>query len=292
MKLLLNIDVPDLVLAQVFYLEAFGWTPGRSLGEAVLELVGLDVPVYLLCKEAGTVAWIKEHVKPGQVFLDVGANIGLYTILAGKHVGSDGLVYAFEPHLGNALRLMKNVRENGLDAQVKVLSVALNDTSGFIDFNYQAELSGSSMSQLGSLRDSEERQFDGEDRILVPSPKVATYDLMPEMSAPEVTDKLVEAIGSGLYDLVVVNYANTDMVGHSGILPAAIKAVEAVDACLGRLVEAVRKAGGVLLITADHGNAEQMYDEKTHQKHTQQTLNRVPALLFGAPANIRSLSDK
>jgi 2,3-bisphosphoglycerate-independent phosphoglycerate mutase len=137
----------------------------------------------------------------------------------------------------------------------------------------------------------EERQFEGEDRILVPSPKVATYDLKPEMSAPEVTDKLVEAIGSGKYDLIVANYANTDMVGHSGILPAAIKAVEAVDASLGRLMEAVNKAGGVLLVTADHGNAEQMYDEATHQKHTQHTLNRVPALLFNAPAGVRSLHD-
>ncbi|HEY4165345.1 MAG TPA: 2,3-bisphosphoglycerate-independent phosphoglycerate mutase [Reyranella sp.] len=137
----------------------------------------------------------------------------------------------------------------------------------------------------------EERQFDGEDRILVPSPKVATYDLKPEMSAPEVTDKLVEAVGSGKYDLIVVNYANSDMVGHSGILPAAIKAVEAVDQSLGRLIEAVRKAGGVLLITADHGNAEQMYDEETHQKHTQHTLNRVPALLFNGPAGVRSLDD-
>jgi 2,3-bisphosphoglycerate-independent phosphoglycerate mutase len=137
----------------------------------------------------------------------------------------------------------------------------------------------------------EERQFDGEERILVPSPKVATYDLKPEMSAPEVTDKLVEAIGSGKFDLIVVNFANTDMVGHSGILPAAIKAVEAVDACLGRLMEAVKKAGGVMLITADHGNAEQMYDEQSHQKHTQHTLNRVPALLFNAPPNVRSLQD-
>jgi len=137
----------------------------------------------------------------------------------------------------------------------------------------------------------EERQFDGEDRILVPSPKVATYDLKPEMSAPEVTDKLVEAIGTGKYDLIVVNFANSDMVGHSGSLPAAIKAVEAVDACLGRLMEAVKKAGGVMLITADHGNAEQMYDEETHQKHTQHTLNRVPALLFNAPAGVRSLED-
>jgi len=137
----------------------------------------------------------------------------------------------------------------------------------------------------------EERQFDGEERILVPSPKVATYDLKPEMSAPEVTDKLVEAIGSGKFDLVVINYANSDMVGHTGNLPAAIKAIEAVDACLGKLMEAVKKAGGVLFVTADHGNAEQMYDEQTHQKHTQHTLNRVPALLFNAPANIRSLND-
>ena len=137
----------------------------------------------------------------------------------------------------------------------------------------------------------EERVFDGEERILVPSPKVQTYDLKPEMSAPEVTDKLVEAIGSGKFDLIVVNYANTDMVGHSGNLAAAVKAVEAVDACLGRLMAAVKKAGGVLFVTADHGNAEQMFDEKSHQKHTQHTLNRVPALLFNAPAAVHSLAD-
>ncbi|MBS0223255.1 MAG: 2,3-bisphosphoglycerate-independent phosphoglycerate mutase [Proteobacteria bacterium] len=137
----------------------------------------------------------------------------------------------------------------------------------------------------------EERQFEGEERILVPSPKVQTYDLKPEMSAPEVTDKLVEAIGSGQFDLVVVNYANSDMVGHTGELSAAIRAIEAVDTCLGRLMEAVKKAGGVLLVTADHGNAEQMFDETTGQKHTQHTLNRVPALLFNGPADIRSLGD-
>ncbi len=111
------------------------------------------------------------------------------------------------------------------------------------------------------------------------------------MSAPEVTDKLVEAIGSGKFDLIVVNYANSDMVGHTGELPAAIKAIEAIDACLGRLTEAVRKAGGVLFVTADHGNSEQMFDDKTGQKHTQHTLNRVPALLVNGPAAIRSLSD-
>ena len=137
----------------------------------------------------------------------------------------------------------------------------------------------------------EERVFDGEERILVPSPKVQTYDLKPEMSAPEVTDRLVEAIGSVKFDLIVVNYANTDMVGHTGDLGAAIKAVEAVDACLGRLMEAVKKAGGVLFVTADHGNAEQMFDAASGQKHTQHTLNRVPALLFNAPAAVRSLAD-
>jgi 2,3-bisphosphoglycerate-independent phosphoglycerate mutase len=137
----------------------------------------------------------------------------------------------------------------------------------------------------------EERQFEGEDRILVPSPKVKTYDLKPEMSAGKVTDKLVEAIGSGKYDLIVVNYANTDQVGHSGDFAAAVKAVEAVDACLGRLMEAVKNAGGVLLVTADHGNAEQMFDDTTRQKHTQHTLNRVPALLFNGPADVQSLGD-
>ncbi len=137
----------------------------------------------------------------------------------------------------------------------------------------------------------EERVFEGEERILVPSPKVKTYDLKPEMSAPEVTDRLVEAIGSGKFDLIVVNYANTDMVGHTGDLGAATRAVEAVDACLGRLMQAIQAAGGSMLVTADHGNAEQMFDEQSHQKHTQHTLNRVPALLFNAPAAVHSLTD-
>ncbi len=137
----------------------------------------------------------------------------------------------------------------------------------------------------------EERVFDGEERILVPSPKVKTYDLKPEMSAPEVTDRLVEAIGSGKFDLIVVNYANTDMVGHTGDLGAAIRAVEAVDGCLGRLMQAIQAAGGAMFVTADHGNAEQMFDEQSHQKHTQHTLNRVPALLFNAPTAVHSLAD-
>jgi 2,3-bisphosphoglycerate-independent phosphoglycerate mutase len=136
-----------------------------------------------------------------------------------------------------------------------------------------------------------EAVFEGEDRILVASPKVATYDLQPEMSAPEVTDNLVEAIGSGRFDFVLVNYANTDMVGHTGKIDAAIEAVEAVDACLGRLRDAVDAAGGVLLITADHGNAEKMVDQGTGETHTAHTRNPVPALLFGATADQVTLRD-
>ena len=127
--------------------------------------------------------------------------------------------------------------------------------------------------------------FPGEERILVPSPKVATYDLQPEMSAPEVTDRLVEAIGSGKFDLIVVNYANGDMVGHTGIIEAATKAVETVDQCIGRLEAAVMKAGGTMLITADHGNCEMMVDPETGQPHTAHTLNRVPLILVNGGAH-------
>lgn len=126
-----------------------------------------------------------------------------------------------------------------------------------------------------------ETPFAGEDRILVPSPKVATYDLQPEMSAPEVTDKLVEAIKSGKYDLIVCNYANGDMVGHTGKLEAAIKAAECLDQCVQRVVEALDEAGGEALITADHGNCEQMTDPKSGQVHTSHTIGPVPLVYTG-----------
>jgi 2,3-bisphosphoglycerate-independent phosphoglycerate mutase len=131
------------------------------------------------------------------------------------------------------------------------------------------------------LNGGEEAQYPGEDRIMVPSPKVATYDLQPEMSAPELTDKAVEAIGSGKYDLIVLNYANPDMVGHTGSLPAAIKAVETVDTGLGRIADAIGKAGGALLVIADHGNCEMMRDPETGGPHTSHTTNPVPVLLTG-----------
>ncbi len=136
-----------------------------------------------------------------------------------------------------------------------------------------------------------ETPYPGEDRALIPSPKVATYDLQPEMSARAVTDRLVEAIESGQYDFIFVNYANPDMVGHTGILPAAITAIETVDECLGRLDEAVSKAGGALLITADHGNAETMIDQETGGPMTAHTTNPVPLILSGAGDDIVALRD-
>jgi len=125
-----------------------------------------------------------------------------------------------------------------------------------------------------------EEPNEGEDRILVKSPKVATYDLQPEMSAPEVCDRLVEAIESGKYDVIIINFANPDMVGHTGVLPAAVKAIETVDTCVGRAVEAVKKMDGVMFLCADHGNAEQLIDYETGAPFTAHTTNPVPFILI------------
>ncbi|AZC22086.1 2,3-bisphosphoglycerate-independent phosphoglycerate mutase [Pseudomonas sessilinigenes] len=133
-----------------------------------------------------------------------------------------------------------------------------------------------------------EEPFPGEERILIPSPKVATYDLQPEMSAPEVTDKIVDAIEHQRYDVIIVNYANGDMVGHSGVFEAAVKAVECLDLCVGRIVDALEKVGGEALITADHGNVEQMSDETTGQAHTAHTTEPVPFIYVGKrPLKVR-----
>jgi 2,3-bisphosphoglycerate-independent phosphoglycerate mutase len=132
-----------------------------------------------------------------------------------------------------------------------------------------------------------EQPYPGEDRILVPSPKVATYDLQPEMSAFSVTEKLEAAILSRQYPLIICNYANGDMVGHSGNMDAAIKAIETLDICIGRVVEAMLSIGGEVILTADHGNAEQMMDNTTHQAHTAHTLNPVPFLYIGRAAELK-----
>ncbi len=132
-----------------------------------------------------------------------------------------------------------------------------------------------------------ETVFPGEDRVLVPSPKVATYDLQPEMSAPEVCEKCVERIESGAYDVIILNFANCDMVGHTGVFDAAVKAVETVDTCVGKVVDATLKMGGIAMITADHGNAEQMV-EPDGSPMTAHTTNPVPFILCGAGSELRS----
>jgi 2,3-bisphosphoglycerate-independent phosphoglycerate mutase len=128
--------------------------------------------------------------------------------------------------------------------------------------------------------------FKNEERVLIPSPKVATYDLQPAMSAVEMTDRLLEAIAGANYDLIVINYANPDMVGHTGNLAAAVEAIEVVDACLTRVVEALQAVGGELLLTADHGNAECMYNPETQQPHTAHTSELVPCLYMGRSASV------
>jgi 2,3-bisphosphoglycerate-independent phosphoglycerate mutase len=132
-----------------------------------------------------------------------------------------------------------------------------------------------------------ERPYPGEDRILVPSPKVATYDIQPEMSAIELTEQLVAAIARQDYDVIIANFANPDMVGHTGNLEAAIKAIEMIDACLDKVISALQAGGGEALITADHGNAEIMFDDQTQQPHTAHTLEQVPLLYIGRPSSIK-----
>ena len=137
----------------------------------------------------------------------------------------------------------------------------------------------------------EERKFEGEERILIPSPKVATYDLKPEMSVYEVTEKLVDAIENQRFDVIICNFANGDMVGHTGIMEAALKAVAAVDECLGRVVTAIEKVGGALFVTADHGNVEKMVDEKTGEPYTAHTVGKVRAVLVNSQPPVKGLED-
>lgn len=137
----------------------------------------------------------------------------------------------------------------------------------------------------------EERLFKGEERILINSPKVATYDLKPEMSVYEVTDALVNAIESKKFDTIICNFANGDMVGHTGIMSAALQAVAAVDKSLGRVMKAIKDVDGVLFVTADHGNVEKMVDEKTGQPYTAHTVGKVQAVLYNAPENVKGMED-
>ncbi|MEW6412560.1 MAG: 2,3-bisphosphoglycerate-independent phosphoglycerate mutase [Candidatus Zixiibacteriota bacterium] len=212
-------------------------------------------------------------------------------------LGDDIPVYNHEDNPKIELVTMTNYHANMTAANVAFHPVHLNNILGEI-------LSERGLKQLRTAETEKyahvtfffnggtEKPFDGEDRDLIPSPKVATYDLQPEMSSVEVTDNAVRKIESGKYDFILINYANCDMVGHSGIFEAAKRAVEAVDIALGRLIEAVKKVSGVALITADHGNAEMMIDPDNGGPFTAHTTSLVPFVVFdpskklGEPARI------
>jgi 2,3-bisphosphoglycerate-independent phosphoglycerate mutase len=134
-------------------------------------------------------------------------------------------------------------------------------------------------------------QSPGEDRVLIPSPKVATYDLKPEMSLPELADRVVQEVGKGSHEVIILNIANPDMVGHTGVMEAAVKAVEATDEAIDRILTAVEKVDGIALITADHGNCELMFDAATGQPHTAHTTNPVPLILFDPQKRFGTLRD-
>jgi 2,3-bisphosphoglycerate-independent phosphoglycerate mutase len=135
-----------------------------------------------------------------------------------------------------------------------------------------------------------EKPFPGENRILIPSPQVATYDLQPEMNAPALTDRLTSEIRSKKYDIIICNFANPDMVGHTGNFPATVKAIETIDTCIGKIISALQDVGGEALITADHGNAELMFDKRTHQPHTAHTQELVPLMYVGRHAHVTKIN--
>jgi len=221
------------------------------------------------------------------VFMNFRADRARQMTLALTDPGFDGFARAYRPKLGYFCTLTRYGKDFELPAAFPPQSIA----NGF----------GETLSKRGlkQLRIAEtekyahvtyffnggvETPYPGEDRVLVPSPKVATYDLKPEMSAYEVTDKLVAAIRDRKYDAIICNYANGDMVGHTGNLQAATRAIEVLDECIGRAVAAMQETGGEVLITADHGNAETMLDHQTGQAHTAHTLNLVPLLYVGRKA--------
>jgi 2,3-bisphosphoglycerate-independent phosphoglycerate mutase len=216
------------------------------------------------------------HALADPAFTDVArAKVPAYSVLLGMTEYSSQLNPLF-PALFPAEKLSDILGEVVSKAGLRQLRIAETEKYAHVTF---------------FLNGGEEQVYPGEDRILVPSPKVATYDLQPEMSAPEVTDKLVAAIESGTYDLIVCNYANGDMVGHTGILSAAIKAVETIDTALGRIEAAIVKMGGTMLVTADHGNVEMMTDPETGEPYTAHTIGAVPVVLVNAPAGVTGIAN-
>jgi len=203
--------------------------------------------------------------------------------------GFDGFMREREPGLGSFVSLTEY--KSDFDVPVAYPAERLKNVFGeYVAKNGLRQLRLAETEKYAHVtfffNGGEEEPFDGEDRVLVKSPMVPTYDLQPEMSAPEVTDNLVAAIESGTYDVIVCNYANPDMVGHTGKFDAAVQAIEALDSCLGRIVDALANAGGEMLVTADHGNAELMLNSETGQAYTAHTTNPVPLIYVGRPAQL------
>lgn len=201
--------------------------------------------------------------------------------------GFDGFTRAARPKLGSFVSLTEYHKE----FQIPVAFPPEQITNSFGEYIANLGLRQLRIAETEKyahvtffFNGGEETPFAGEDRILISSPDVATYDLKPEMSAAEVADKLIAAIKSGVYDAIICNFANPDMVGHTGIFDAAVAAIEAIDTQLGRVIAAIKEVGGEALITADHGNAEQMSDPESGQAHTAHTNNPVPLIYVGRPA--------
>lgn len=196
---------------------------------------------------------------------------------------------SYTPHLSRFVTLTKYADD--INAEIAYPPIKLSNVFGEIianDHLHQLRLAETEKYAHVTFffNGGREKPFINENRILIPSAKVHTYDEQPEMCAPELTDKLIDAINSQQYDVIICNFANADMVGHTGNYEATIKAIECIDTCLGRIITALQEVGGEAIITADHGNAEFMYDELTGQAHTAHTNNPVPVLYIGRPATV------
>ncbi|WP_333608837.1 2,3-bisphosphoglycerate-independent phosphoglycerate mutase [Arsukibacterium sp.] len=221
------------------------------------------------------------------VFMNFRADRARQFSLAFTDDAFDGFVRQQRPALGHFVMLTEYAKN--IKGEVAFAPESLNNVLGeWLAKHQKTQLRISETEKYAHVTfffsGGREQVFDGEQRILVPSPQVATYDLQPEMSSEELTDKLVAAIHGGDFDVIICNYPNGDMVGHTGVMSAAIKAVEAVDSCIGRVVAALTEVGGECLITADHGNAEQMQDAESGQAHTAHTSGPVPLIYVGRPA--------
>ena len=239
-------------------LDGFGWVPDQTYGNAILAARTPNLDKLFAQYPYTTIG-------------ASGMNVGLPDGQMGNsevghtNIGAGRIVYQ------ELTRITKDIQDGGFFENPALLGAVKN-----------AAADGKALHLIGLLSNGGvEAPFEGEDRALIPSPKVATYDLQPEMSAYLVADECVKRIESDQYDVIILNFANCDMVGHTGVFEAAVKAVEAVDACAGKVIGAVLAKGGAVLLTADHGNADKMYDPDPEHPFTAHTTNPVPFLVAG-----------